>query len=569
MRQIYLFKGTLFVALVLGFFGSAAQSRCPTRVRYQETFGCNSTLDPGFYAFYNPPLIGTSSIYFTAAFQSNDPQCQQTMLLTTVPCAGGTFFYDNTVPYCTEPAPTGKITFDDGTVCYYQSGNIVQCGDFLVPCADELIHFAKDFVAVPGVNCKQWEGPCNSDSEIYRSGVVAIGTNNISGDGTGYKLVVKGGTTSEMLQICKGEWCDYVFSDSFHLMPLQELERYTKANKHLPGCTPGALIEKEGGFSLGDEAVHQQEKIEEGFLHLIALQKRLDALSTVAQRMGMPQPTTPVSEENLPKSEAQKSEIRSKPPAPTFSIECFQTRPASNSTAADGGAGIKVTGSSGPFTVTWTGPVSGQVTGLTCPDGLIKLNDLKKGNYTVTVSIAGGFSVACTLVIAQGTPVNCAKLAEEPCKTEIYNIVKKEFDKTPPSCKQWEGDPCSTGSAIYRLGNVAIGTSVGRAGYSLAVKGGILTDRFFIKLCEKEPGWCDYVFDPGYSLPDLYDTEQFIKANKRLPGTVSQAEVTQKGGFELRAVKLDQQKKIEESYLYLIEMNKKVEALKKQIKFFE
>jgi len=136
-------------------------------------------------------------------------------------------------------------------------GVLVKCGDFLVPCTDELLHFVHDHISVPGTDCKQWEGPCNSESEIFRTGAVAIGTDSKFGDLSGYKLTVRGGITSEMLQICKAEWCDYVFSDSFNLMPLPEVAQYIQTNKHLPGCTPGLSIERAGGFSLGDEAVEQ------------------------------------------------------------------------------------------------------------------------------------------------------------------------------------------------------------------------------------------------------------------------------------------------------------------------
>ncbi len=570
MRRFYFFWGAAFVAFMLLSSPLGAQNQCPTKILYDTKDPCGLNQD-GFYFYFqsNTGVPSSFTVQFESIsetppciFNSGGPAIKQTSCGKT-----WWFMYSSG---CTK-TPSGWFTFGSGKRCFYRNGLLETCDDFLVPCTDELAKFAKDLISVPGANCKQWEGPCNTESEIYRSGAVAIGTDNKYGDLAGYKLAVKGGIASEMLQLCKGEWCDYVFSDSFRLMPLPEVEQYIQANRHLPGCTPGPVIEREGGFSLGDETVHQQEKIEEAFLHLIALRKQIDVLSARTERLGLPQApagaleTTPAV---APQKEMDAVKVPNTAAPLVLSIQCYQTKPATGDNTTDGIGGIKVTGGTGALlTVTWTGPGQGSTT-MICSDGVILLTGLKKGTYTVTVSSAGSPPQVCTLIIAKGTPVSCGKLAEEPCKSAIFDLVKSEFSETPPTCKQWDDEQCNPSAHIHRLGNVGIGTSTGRTGYSLAVKGGILTDRFFIELCEKH-GWCDYVFDPDYPLPDLYEVERYVKSHQHLPGTVSQVEVTNQGGIEMRSVKLDQQKKIEESYLYLIEMNKKVEALKNQIKSFE
>ena len=73
-------------------------------------------------------------------------------------------------------------------------------------------------------------------------------------------------------------WCDYVFDDRYSLMPLEETDAYIRANRHLPGIPPGPVIEAEGSFELGEITKMHQEKIEEIFLHLIALEKEVAAL---------------------------------------------------------------------------------------------------------------------------------------------------------------------------------------------------------------------------------------------------------------------------------------------------
>ncbi|MBK6996540.1 MAG: hypothetical protein IPH31_17000 [Lewinellaceae bacterium] len=92
-----------------------------------------------------------------------------------------------------------------------------------------------------------------------------------------------------------------------------------------------------------------------------------------------------------------------------------------------------------------------------------------------------------------------------------------------------------------------------------------MTDKLRVELCERGVGWCDYVFDKGYPLQTLLEVESFIKKNKHLPGSVTQNEVTENGGFEMRSVKLDHQKKIEEAYLHLIALDKKKQELQLRI----
>lgn len=67
---------------------------------------------------------------------------------------------------------------------------------------------------------------------------------------------------------------DYVFEKNYPLMPLKEVEEYVAKNKRLPGIQPATEIEK-GGLNLGDMQVQQMEKIEEIYLYLFDLEKRL------------------------------------------------------------------------------------------------------------------------------------------------------------------------------------------------------------------------------------------------------------------------------------------------------
>jgi hypothetical protein len=74
----------------------------------------------------------------------------------------------------------------------------------------------------------------------------------------------------------------------------------------------------------------------------------------------------------------------------------------------------------------------------------------------------------------------------------------------------------------------------------------------------------DYVFDKGYKLPLLKDLEKKIIAEKHLPGLPSAAEM-KKNGVDLGEINMALLKKVEELTLYVIDQNKKIEKLEKEI----
>jgi hypothetical protein len=106
---------------------------------------------------------------------------------------------------------------------------------------------------------------------------------------------------------------------------------------------------------------------------------------------------------------------------------------------------------------------------------------------------------------------------------------------------------------LNALGNLGIGTAT-PGDYKLAVAGSIGAKR--IKVTQN---WADFVFDPGYILPALSEVEAFVKLHNHLPDIPSDKEVEQKG-LDLGNMQQLQMQKIEELTLYLIDLNKKLEA---------
>lgn len=127
-------------------------------------------------------------------------------------------------------------------------------------------------------------------------------------------------------------------------------------------------------------------------------------------------------------------------------------------------------------------------------------------------------------------------------------------------------NPNGTGGANYFMiadgntGNISIGGANPVANYKLIVDGTLGARRIKVQ----QGGWADYVFHPGYQLPSLQDVENFVTAEKHLEGIPSEKEVLEKG---LDLGDFDQQllKKVEELTLYIIQLNKNVERLNKQV----
>jgi len=80
----------------------------------------------------------------------------------------------------------------------------------------------------------------------------------------------------------------------------------------------------------------------------------------------------------------------------------------------------------------------------------------------------------------------------------------------------------------------------------------------FTKVRVKTAGsWPDYVFKPGYVLPDLATLEQYLAEHRHLPGIASESEVV-RDGIDVGDHQAALLKKVEELTLYLIEENKRL-----------
>lgn len=110
-------------------------------------------------------------------------------------------------------------------------------------------------------------------------GSVGIGTVNPGA----CKLAVEGLLGARKIKVTQSPtWADYVFHDGYTVMPLHEIEKFIKANKHLPGI-PTAREVAENGYDVGEMNRLLLEKVEEMTLHLIRMQKKIDELESKLQ----------------------------------------------------------------------------------------------------------------------------------------------------------------------------------------------------------------------------------------------------------------------------------------------
>jgi hypothetical protein len=102
------------------------------------------------------------------------------------------------------------------------------------------------------------------------------------------------------------------------------------------------------------------------------------------------------------------------------------------------------------------------------------------------------------------------------------------------------------------------------AGYAMAVGGGVITEKVRVATAGGN-FWADFVFDKDYKLRTLSEVAQYIKLNKHLPDVPSTADVN-KEGIDLAYTQAILLQKVEELTLYVIEQDKKINKLKKEVK---
>lgn len=116
------------------------------------------------------------------------------------------------------------------------------------------------------------------NGNIFTNSKILIGTTDLAKAGT-YSLAVNGDALINKVRIKQyANWPDFVFEEKYGLLPLEEVEKFITANKHLPAVPTAAEVEKDG-IDLGSTQTVLLQKIEELTLYAIEQNKK-----TIAQQ---------------------------------------------------------------------------------------------------------------------------------------------------------------------------------------------------------------------------------------------------------------------------------------------
>ena len=152
--------------------------------------------------------------------------------------------------------------------------------------------------------------------------------------------------------------------------------------------------------------------------------------------------------------------------------------------------------------------------------------------------------------------------------TALIRTVATTTDKARLAFHTWSSLSESTILGKERMsitddGHVLIGTTdeTKGDGYMLRVNGKIISEEVKVQLYA---AWPDYVFGPEYQKKSLDELEVYIKENKHLPNIPSASQI-EKDGLEVGEMQRKMMEKIEELTLYIIELKKENDNIKKEI----
>lgn len=197
-----------------------------------------------------------------------------------------------------EENPNSKLHVHNGRIQItgnnsYGGPMMIFGGDANVPNGEWGIEYTSS--GVSGLNFWKPSGSTNFGNYkmfISDDGKVSIGLdpNNpnsypratFSGD---YNLYVGKGILTEKLTVAlrsTDDWADYVFTDSYDLLPLSEVEKHIEEKGHLPNV-PSAEEVTQSGIDVAKMDAKLLEKIEELTLYIIQQQKEIKELRSLIE----------------------------------------------------------------------------------------------------------------------------------------------------------------------------------------------------------------------------------------------------------------------------------------------
>lgn len=117
----------------------------------------------------------------------------------------------------------------------------------------------------------------NPEAKLHVAGDMKATTGTFSGNLSAANGAFSGDLSANRVRLNVGTFPDYVFAQDYDLMPLEQVEAYIKAHKHLPKVPSAAKVIKEG-MNVGQMNILLMEKVEELTLHTIEQHKQIKLL---------------------------------------------------------------------------------------------------------------------------------------------------------------------------------------------------------------------------------------------------------------------------------------------------
>ncbi|MBL7726961.1 MAG: hypothetical protein JNM68_04710 [Dinghuibacter sp.] len=187
-------------------------------------------------------------------------------------------------------------------------------------------------------------------------------------------------------------------------------------------------------------------------------------------------------------------------------------------------------------------------------------------NILGTMYSSGGTLLAYALSPSNFSPVQFNSSTSIPIGRAAFTIDGDAFRFfTAPRVTVAPGSPITTTEvlAINNSGTVKIGNVNVTGSYKLFVETGILTEKVKVAV-RTSADWADHVFNKNYPLMPLKQVEAFVQQHKHLPGVPAADEMVKQGN-DLGKTDALLLQKIEELTLYIIQQQKKIEALEQKI----
>ena len=176
-----------------------------------------------------------------------------------------------------------------GGVVFAQNVTLVRKNSVLSPSSgpqdprsnDQWVSYPVDYFDNLGIHeiTSATQGVCGDAIQCDGFGNVAIGTS----DSKGFKLAVNGSIRTKEVVVTADNWPDYVFSSTYNLRSLAEVEQHITTHGHLPDV-PNAQAVEENGIGVGEMNALLLKKIEELTLYMIELKKENENLKDKLNR---------------------------------------------------------------------------------------------------------------------------------------------------------------------------------------------------------------------------------------------------------------------------------------------